>query len=239
MARPSGLSMAIGSTSAPAGSGRLQVAQLAVDAYGHHGLVVAVEVQPGGVGVGQLFGADTVGADGDRHRGHSSAHFRCRTGANAPRVRLDLGPRRTALLPSRRTPAKRQPGPRRVQRTPLERSADQATHGIWWASPASDRGDWRSGSALRSHRRGHWFEPSIAHPESPSQEHIDPDRSWRCQNVQQQSTAVRLTWLVNPVSPSSFAAAARVAIGQILSEIHQRLRRPNPSLPSPSRSQQS
>src|SRR3954447_18450165 len=25
------------------------------------------------------------------------------------------------------------------------------------------RGDWRSGSALRSHRRGHWFEPSIAH----------------------------------------------------------------------------
>ena len=29
---------------------------------------------------------------------------------------------------------------------------------------ASGRGDWRSGSALRSHRRGHWFEPSIAHP---------------------------------------------------------------------------
>ena len=29
----------------------------------------------------------------------------------------------------------------------------------------SHRGDWRSGSALRSHRRGHWFEPSIAHPE--------------------------------------------------------------------------
>ena len=28
-------------------------------------------------------------------------------------------------------------------------------------------GDWRSGSALRSHRRGHWFEPSIAHQESP------------------------------------------------------------------------
>lgn len=24
-------------------------------------------------------------------------------------------------------------------------------------------GDWRSGSALRSHRRGHWFEPSITH----------------------------------------------------------------------------
>ena len=29
---------------------------------------------------------------------------------------------------------------------------------------ARSRGDWRSGSALRSHRRGHWFEPSIAHP---------------------------------------------------------------------------
>ena len=28
---------------------------------------------------------------------------------------------------------------------------------------AGRRGDWRSGSALRSHRRGHWFEPSIAH----------------------------------------------------------------------------
>src|SRR5690242_4950748 len=27
-------------------------------------------------------------------------------------------------------------------------------------------GDWRSGSALRSHRRGHWFEPSIAHPDT-------------------------------------------------------------------------
>ena len=25
------------------------------------------------------------------------------------------------------------------------------------------RGDWLSGRALRSHRRGHWFEPSIAH----------------------------------------------------------------------------
>ena len=34
---------------------------------------------------------------------------------------------------------------------------------LWFcASP----GDWRSGSALRSHRRGHWFEPSIAHPHS-------------------------------------------------------------------------
>ena len=29
--------------------------------------------------------------------------------------------------------------------------------------PDAPAGDWRSGSALRSHRRGHWFEPSIAH----------------------------------------------------------------------------
>ena len=27
--------------------------------------------------------------------------------------------------------------------------------------------DWRSGSALRSHRRGHWFEPSITHQRTP------------------------------------------------------------------------
>lgn len=33
-------------------------------------------------------------------------------------------------------------------------------------------GDWRSGSAFRSHRRGRWFEPSIAHPmKSPSDQH--------------------------------------------------------------------
>ena len=31
------------------------------------------------------------------------------------------------------------------------------------ATSRAARGDWRSGSALRSHRRGHWFEPSIAH----------------------------------------------------------------------------
>lgn len=31
----------------------------------------------------------------------------------------------------------------------------------------SSAGDWRSGSALRSHRRGHWFEPSIAHLVNP------------------------------------------------------------------------
>lgn len=29
-------------------------------------------------------------------------------------------------------------------------------------------GDWRRGSALRSHRRGHWFDPSIAHRTKPA-----------------------------------------------------------------------
>ena len=37
-------------------------------------------------------------------------------------------------------------------------------------------GDWRSGSALRSHRRGHWFEPSIAHPVSAGQRNFSPSR---------------------------------------------------------------
>ena len=42
----------------------------------------------------------------------------------------------------------------------------EAGHAKW------DLGDWRSGSAFRSHRRGHWFEPSIAHHhESPFDQH--------------------------------------------------------------------
>ncbi len=31
------------------------------------------------------------------------------------------------------------------------------------SSPVIRSGDWRSGSALPSHGRGHWFDPSIAH----------------------------------------------------------------------------
>src|SRR5699024_4549288 len=31
------------------------------------------------------------------------------------------------------------------------------------AGSQRDRRDWRSGSALPSHGRGHWFDPSIAH----------------------------------------------------------------------------
>ncbi len=38
---------------------------------------------------------------------------------------------------------------------------------VLYALRGSRRGDWRSGSALRSHRRGHWFEPSIAHQARP------------------------------------------------------------------------
>lgn len=53
-----------------------------------------------------------------------------------------------------------------------------------WASIQWHWGDWRSGSALRSHRRGHWFEPSIAHPNKwsvPLPERGGPFcfRSWR------------------------------------------------------------
>src|SRR3954447_1014597 len=38
-------------------------------------------------------------------------------------------------------------------------------------------GDWRSGSALRSHRRGHWFEPSIAHPKNTHTQSGNPESS--------------------------------------------------------------
>ena len=41
------------------------------------------------------------------------------------------------------------------------RCDEEPTAGLW----LSLAGVWRSGSALRSHRRGHWFEPSYAHPE--------------------------------------------------------------------------
>src|SRR6185437_14697261 len=37
-------------------------------------------------------------------------------------------------------------------------------------------GDWLSGRALRSHRRGHWFEPSIAHNDrTPGQVSCEAD----------------------------------------------------------------
>src|SRR5206468_5868925 len=38
---------------------------------------------------------------------------------------------------------------------------------LWWPAdgdPALAPGDWLSGRAPRSHRGGHWFDPSIAHP---------------------------------------------------------------------------
>ena len=62
----------------------------------------------------------------------------------------------------------RRPAPRRLRIRsgpapalwfPAHRPAPSGTD-----EPSTSWGDWRSGSALRSHRRGHWFEPSIAHP---------------------------------------------------------------------------
>ena len=47
------------------------------------------------------------------------------------------------------------------------------------------RGDWRSGSALRSHRRGHWFEPSIAHNITAGQRHIESPERARVQDLVQ------------------------------------------------------
>src|SRR5215218_9274437 len=61
-------------------------------------------------------------------------------------------------------------------------------------------GDWRSGSALRSHRRGHWFEPSIAHYQGPGQEHVWSTPSRRRTDYSskvQQWVSIRL---VNPGS---------------------------------------
>ena len=39
------------------------------------------------------------------------------------------------------------------------------------SNPVPTSGDWRRGSALPSHGRGHWFDPSIAHQQAGS---VDP-----------------------------------------------------------------
>src|SRR5215218_535537 len=71
---------------------------------------------------------------------------------------------------------------------------------IRWSTRSGFEGDWRSGSALRSHRRGHWFEPSIAHLEGPGQEHVWSTPSRRRTDYSskvQQWVSIRL---VNPGS---------------------------------------
>jgi hypothetical protein len=72
-----------------------------------------------------------------------------------------------ATLPGNALPALPAPwtaGPRGAPWSPSgpprRRIGPRGGCGLWFSS--SER-DWRSGSALRSHRRGHWFDPSIAH----------------------------------------------------------------------------
>ena len=59
-----------------------------------------------------------------------------------------------------------------MQVVPKSRMGDRARSLLHWQSirdimnavtAADALGDWLSGRALRSHRRGHWFESSIAH----------------------------------------------------------------------------
>lgn len=51
-------------------------------------------------------------------------------------------------------------------------------------------GDWRSGSAFRSHRRGRWFEPSIAHQsKSPSGSRNAAGRAFLCPKAAAQKSA--------------------------------------------------
>lgn len=65
------------------------------------------------------------------------------------------------------------------------------------ASLIDAAGDWRSGSALRSHRRGHWFEPSIAHPLGASR------RSPQCRHSGRHSRCTQLSAHIDPlIAPS-------------------------------------
>ena len=61
-------------------------------------------------------------------------------------------------------------GPSRQVRAECEKPGDalESRSAAAVAVRQPPAGDWRSGSALRSHRRGHWFEPSIAHRVSVS-----------------------------------------------------------------------
>ena len=90
---PSGLAIETGSTIAPSGSVRLQVAQLAVDPYGHDRAVVAEEIESGGGRVRHSLLADAVCCDRDGHAGHNR-FLPLRWLPGRPRVSLDLRLRR-------------------------------------------------------------------------------------------------------------------------------------------------
>ena len=64
------------------------------------------------------------------------------------------------------------PAPPPLNPHPVPRRAARGSDRVECTNVA---GDWRSGSALRSHRRGHWFDPSIAHRRSKA---ISPSGRW-------------------------------------------------------------
>ena len=78
--------------------------------------------------------------------------------------------------------------PRAVKmRYSMEAPGLRAVAGGRWPfrdNPGPATGDWLSGRAPRSHRGGHWFDPSIAHQHKRTPQ-VDASR-----RVQQQSTAV-------------------------------------------------
>ena len=103
------------------------------------------------------------------------------TGGPVPRLRADdgirtrdphLGKVMLYQLSHVRTPSREAPFRCMDHHSRPIAAAQNRFEGFWdWrlvnpsAKVVPRRGDWRSGSALRSHRRGHWFDPSIAHPE--------------------------------------------------------------------------
>ena len=109
-----------------------------------------------------------------------SLHVRARAGARDP-LRADdgirtrdphLGKVMLYQLSHVRTPSREAPFRCMDHHSRPIAAAQNRFEGFWdWrlvnpsAKVVPRRGDWRSGSALRSHRRGHWFDPSIAHPE--------------------------------------------------------------------------
>ena len=121
-----------------------------------------------------------------------SLHVRARAGARDP-LRADdgirtrdphLGKVMLYQLSHVRTPSREAPFRCMDHHSRPIAAAQNRFEGFWdWrlvnpsAKVVPRRGDWRSGSALRSHRRGHWFEPSIAHPDStPHQSFGTPPR---------------------------------------------------------------
>ena len=123
------------------------------------------------------FSAQTDAAP--RGRGHRAAR---------PSVHLPRPP----ACPSEKDPSSCRAGSRRPSQPPTGRSSHRRKHGapreacnilevrLRERAPmvATPTGDWRRGSALPSHGRGHWFDPSIAHGEVHA---VPPGKPWTTQ----------------------------------------------------------